>query len=173
MKESIGYTVSLNIAIVFIVIIFAFIGVMISYYKAFKVNNIINHEIEENEGFNDNAQNKINNKLSSLGYRMDQVDCGTTNEVHGYQLGSAPALDGSGRGYCVYYSVDKCIEVDGQTVMEPDDNPLKGYCKAENYNYVIKTYLYFNIPIINQWVKFPIYSRTNSMYACYGNNCGV
>ena len=41
MKQSIGYTVSINTVIVFIVITFAFVGGAITYYKAFKINNVI------------------------------------------------------------------------------------------------------------------------------------
>ena len=41
MKTSIGSTISMNIVFTFIVIIFAFVMAALSYYKAYKVNNII------------------------------------------------------------------------------------------------------------------------------------
>lgn len=172
MKQSIGYTVSLNIVIVFIVIIFAFIGGAISYYKAFKVNNIIADNIEKYEGYNALSKAEINKQLSSLGYNMSGVNCGK-HKVNGYKgAKEAKAIsyqDGSpidqDDGYCVYYNVV------GDCKSDDDDNEVLGYCKAENYNYIVKTYLRFNLPIVNQWLKFPIYTKTNSIYACYGDNC--
>ena len=174
MKQSIGYTVSLNIVIVFIVIIFAFVGGAISYYKAFKINNIIADNIEKYEGYNSLSKAEINKQLSSLGYNMSDVKCGKY-KVFGYPGDSrAKAVSymsgnkgqiqytDNDDGYCVYYNVVQCL----------DNNSLdNGYCRAKSYSYIIKTYLRFNLPIVNQWLKFPVYTKTNSIYACYGDNC--
>ena len=168
MKQSIGYTVSLNIVIVFIVIIFCFIGGAISYYKAFKVNNIIADNIEKYEGYNDLSKNEINRQLSSLGYNMSKVECGK-HKVQGHPGKYVRGIDtnqkftDSDNGYCVYYNVPKCLE--------NNSSGENSYCPAEEYNYIIKTYLRFNLPIINKWLKFPVYTKTNNIYACYGNNC--
>ena len=59
MKESIGGTASLNIALAFISIVFAFLAAALSYYKAFKVNNIISNAIEKYEGFNELSINEM------------------------------------------------------------------------------------------------------------------
>ena len=50
MKESIGYTVSLNIMIVFITIIVAFLCAALIYFKSNKVSNIITSSIEISGG---------------------------------------------------------------------------------------------------------------------------
>ena len=171
MKQSIGYTVSLNIVIVFIVIIFAFIGGAISYYKAFKINNIIADNIEKYEGYNTLSAAEIRKQLASLGYNMSSVNCGV-NKVKGHTAGQSKAInennelvDMNGHIFItfVYYNVSKCLENSSQGYND--------YCPAESYNYIVKTYLRFNIPIVNQWIKFPVYSKTNSIYACYGDNC--
>ncbi len=173
MKQSIGYTVSLNIVIVFIVVIFCFIGGAISYYKAFKVNNAIADSIEKYEGYNDLSKKEIKRQLSSLGYNMSNVTCGS-HKVGAFP-GSTPTKtliigEGGNNGYCVYYNVVKCTKK-GYSVDKTINGSKDPICKAEEYNYVIKTYLRFNLPIINQWLKFPVYTKTNNIYACYGNNC--
>ena len=68
MKESISYTFLLNIVIVFVFTCFAIVMGVLSYYKAFKVNNIITNSIEKYEGFNNLSRNDINLKLNSIGY---------------------------------------------------------------------------------------------------------
>ena len=64
MKESVGYTATLNIVIVFIVIIFAIFAMALSYYKAYKVSNKIIESIEKNEGYNYLAEAEIKTKLT-------------------------------------------------------------------------------------------------------------
>jgi hypothetical protein len=51
MKESIGYTVTLNIMIVFITIIVAFLCAALIYFKSNKVSNIITSGIEKYEEY--------------------------------------------------------------------------------------------------------------------------
>lgn len=179
MKKSIGYTVSLNIVIVFIVIIFVFICGAISYYKAYKVNSLIENSIEKYEGFNELSKREIDRSLSSLGYDMGNVRCNAeVVKVLPDENMGIPRLSGSGKGYCVYYNIVNCastgetdkekIKVGGETLNSGDDIE---YCKAESYNYIIKTYLRFNIPIINKILKIPIHTKTNPINACYGSNC--
>lgn len=177
MKQSIGYTVSLNIVIVFIVIVFAFIGGSISYYKAYKVNNVIEDSIEKYEGFNELSKKDIEMKLSSLGYDRSFVNCGKRN-VKADSSDNKQLIDkvsGSGEGYCVYYNVLECASYQKETIKTGASVLTEGsstqYCKAKYYNYIIKTYLRFQIPIVNRVLKIPVYTKTNSMYACYGGQC--
>lgn len=179
MKASIGYTVSLNIVIVFIVIVFAFIGGSISYYKAYKVNSLIEDEIEKYEGFNELSKKEIDLKLRSLGYDMSKVNCGK-QKVTGSTItdGKVSQLSGSGNGYCVYYNIIEVYTTNdsfNEDVMTQASNFGSGapvsYNRPKRYNYLITTYLRFNIPIINKLLKIPIYTRTNAIYACYGGSC--
>ena len=77
MKESIGYTVSLNIMIVFITIVVAFLCAALIYFKSNKASNIITSAIEKYEEYGTEAQNEINMQLTSLGYgsRSIQSKC--------------------------------------------------------------------------------------------------
>ena len=52
MRQSIGTTFMLNFIILFIFLVFAFLAGTLSYYKAYRINNSIVHEIERFEGYN-------------------------------------------------------------------------------------------------------------------------
>ena len=65
MKESIGYTVSLNIMIVFITIVVAFLCAALIYFKSNKASNVITSAIE-------NIKQKIEDVMS-LGYTKEEV----------------------------------------------------------------------------------------------------
>ena len=52
MKESIGYSVTINIVITFIVIIFAFLAAAVVYFKTNKASNIVVDTIQKYEGYN-------------------------------------------------------------------------------------------------------------------------
>lgn len=147
MKESVGYTVTLNIVITFIIIVFAFLSAALIYFKSNKVSNVITDTIEKYEGYNTIAQNEINTKLTSLGYNKKSVDC--TNYYN--RIGDSerdncgPSLTTGDDGYCVFV----CDEVvDGENY----------------YYYKISTNMMLNIPIINDILDIPIFSNTNRLY---------
>lgn len=143
MKESVGYTVTLNIAIVFIVIVFAFISFALIYYKANKVNKVITNSIEKYEGYNSLSEKEILEKLNSIGYSRKSINC--KKEVNNCNLMevSDSLFNGAGaRGYCIYY----CEE------------------NTNYYYYKIRTNMNLNIPIINDIVNVPVYSNTILLY---------
>lgn len=160
MKESIGYTVTLNIVIVFITIIVAFFWFAAIYFKSNKASNIITSEIEKYEGYNDLSISEIERKLNALGYGSHSIDCApfvndkgankdknTTDDTVG-RCELTDNSDGQGYfGYCVY----ECYEQD-----EDDD--------YEYYYFKIRTNMMIGIPIINDILDFPIYSNTNRLY---------
>jgi len=147
MKESMGYTVTLNIIIVFIVIVFAFLSAALVYYKSNKVSNLITNSIEKYEGYNSYSIDEIAIKMRSLGYSSGsiQVACEgkkTINAGSGVTCELVSNEQGMGKnGYCVYF----CNEND-------------------YYYYRIRTNLMFNIPIINEVLNIPVYSNTNRLY---------
>ena len=151
MKESIGSTASLNIIFTFIAIVFAFLAGTLSYYKAFKVNNIIVNSIEKFEGFNSLSISEINSKLSSLGYQRFSGNC--DNNV-------------------TYRNLEYNLDFD-------DNRNVDGICVYINENndthsdqYLVVTYMSINLPIIGDFLKLPVRTVTSSMYRCYGmNNC--
>ena len=144
MKESIGGVASLNIALAFIAIVFAFVAATLSYYKAFKVNNIINNAIERYEGFNDASINEINLKLNSIGYQRFDVDCDNSNSDYTLDQRSLQI-----KGICVYLN----------------NNP-----DSKTYKYKITSYMTINLPIISEFIKIPVNTVTNEIYGCYGLN---
>lgn len=145
MKESIGSTASLNIMLAFIAIVFAFLAAALSYYKSFKINNVITNSIEKYEGYNDLAISEIDQKLSSLGYQRYEIVCSEEKKFNGKLF---KLVDGSGDGYCIYhYKGDKYDE------------------------YGITTYMTVNLPIVSKFFKIPINTVTNEIYRCYGGVC--
>ena len=163
MKESIGYTVTLNIVIIFITIIVAFFWFAAIYFRSNKASNIIIDEIEKSEGYNDGVARQIKNKLDALGYGSHSIYCAPTISDKA-SVAKKEAIDsdesvtrtcnltlytaGTGKfGYCVY----ECFEYDeaGQ---------------YEYYYFKIRTNMMIGIPIVNEILDFPIYSNTNRMY---------
>lgn len=131
MKESISYTFLLNIIIVFIAISFFAIMGIISYSKAFRVNSKIVNAIEINEGFNSYSKDSINKILTSYGYQKYSVNCPKKD-------GQAAITEASGQeGYCVYY-----------------------FDQGDTYSYGIITYMTFDFPIVGQFFRIPVYTKT-------------
>lgn len=163
MKESVGYTVTLNIMIVFITIAIAFLCAALIYFKSNKVSNIITTAVEKYEGYNTTTINEINKKLASIGYNRKKITCDETVEDKGSNYTNNgkqvcnlvnPSSFGSSEsagqnGYCVY----KCIEANGEYIF-----------------YKIRTNMMLNIPIINNILDIPIYSNTNRLYDFSGNS---
>lgn len=146
MKEGVGYTVTLNIVIIFIVIIFTFLSGILIYFKSNKVSNVITDAIEKYEGYNEKAINEISLKLSSLGYNVNKITCSTSvnssDNDHSIKCNIIDNENAKGKnGYCVYL----CNE-------------------GEYYYYKVRTNMIVNIPIINNILNFPIYSNTNRLY---------
>lgn len=147
MKESVGYTVTLNIVITFIIIVFAFLSAALIYFKSNKVSNVITETIEKYEGYNSFAQNEIDTKLTSLGYNKKPVNCTKYYNKIGQKERSkcsASLTDGSD-GYCVFVCREK----------QKDE---------WYYYYKISTNMMINVPIINNLLDIPIFSNTNRLY---------
>ena len=148
MKESVGYTVSLNIMIIFITVIIAFLCAALIYFKSNKVSNVIINSIEKYEGYNDLSISEINRNLTSLGYNRKEIKCATsvTEKINSTTLTCKLTTLNAGRGssgYCVY----ECFEPGG-----------------EYYYYKTRTNMMINIPIIHDILDIPIYSNTNRLY---------
>lgn len=96
MRQSIGMNAQLNLIITFILIVFGLIAASLSYYKAFKVSNVIIDSIEKYEGYNEFSEEEISRNLSTLGYQGSYRRCGDDN------------LNDTNFGYCVYLDDDDC-----------------------------------------------------------------
>lgn len=140
MRQSIGLTYTLNFIIVFIVITFAFLFGIMSYYKAFKVNSRVSDTIENHEGYNSLSIAEIDNVLNTLGYIKGAPNCPKRR----YKNVEYASISTNDYALCVYeYPVDTHT----------------GY-----FRYGIVTYINFDIPLIGQTLKLPIYSETEKIY---------
>ena len=163
MKESIGYTVSLNIMIVFITIIVAFLCAALIYYKSNKVSNVITSGIEKYEGYDDVAIEEIGRKLTSIGYGSKAIYCdaevvdnGAFNSVGQHKCDLIQKENSQGeRGYCVYvcYEENKFATKAGKKVYT-----------GEYYYYKIRTNMMVDVPLVDDVLNIPIYSNTNRLY---------
>ena len=136
MRQSIGAAFSLNIIIVFIVIVFSSIAGILSYTKAFRVNSKIVNAIEKHEGWNDPARKEITEKIKILGYYVkdNNINCPVRDGIKGQS--------DAYQQYCVYQHEVK-----------------------NNYiEYGILTYMYFDIPVVGRLFKIPIYTITDRIY---------
>lgn len=140
MKQSIGLTYTLNFVIIFIVITFAFLFGIMSYYKAFKVNSRISNAIENHEGYNTLSSEEIDKVLGTLGYRSEKVSCPTRT----YKNKVYNSVSTNDYAICVY----EYLPVNSS-----------GY-----FRYGIVTYIYLDIPIIGKTLKLPVYSETEKIY---------
>ena len=151
MKQGISYTVDLNIAFIFIVIVFTFMSAVIIFFKSTKINNAIASSIEKYEGFNALAVEEINGKITSLGYQTGSISCGGHDDGN---CNTEPELVGNGsNGYCIYYCQEK---IDGSWY----------------YYYKIRTRLMINFPIIGKMFDVKAYSNTVKMYDFEQNRLG-
>ena len=139
MKESIGYTVTLNIVIVFIVVVFAFLSATIVYFKSNKISNVVMNSIEKYEGYNSLSIKDINAQMEALGYNESKITC-KQEDNNGCLL--QDSANAGIKGYCVY----------GCNLND------------EYYYYRVRTNMSIDIPIINDLLNIPIYSQTNYMY---------
>lgn len=154
MKESIGYSVTINIVITFIIIIFAFLASAIVYFKTNKASNIVVDTIQKYEGYNKTAKIEIRKKLSSLGYGSRSINCvqslSTTSAYYAGVKATCTFTDPGvatarkNEGYCVYICVDDGID--------------------DYYYYKIRINMMINVPIIGDLLDIPIYSNTSRIF---------
>lgn len=135
MREALGNTFIVNIVIIFVIVfVFLFVG-SISYTKAFKIKNKIINYIEDSGSFDKATQERIAATLKETGYR-------------------------------VVAGVPKCNDRGGELLTREANNYR--YCVVRYTNdkgtyYGVTTYIYFDFPIINSLLEFPVYGETKIM----------
>ena len=160
MRESIGTSFLLNFIVIFLVFVFAFLAGTLSYYKAYKVNNAILHAIEKYEGYNQLSIAEINNKLSSLGYNIDNIDCPRTRFVNGNSDIVGTLISQDSDGYCIYLYFNENAPKrynDGVDTDEPATTNIY-------YSLGVATYMRLQIPVIGGLVRLPVYSKSYNIY---------
>lgn len=143
MKEAIGTSLVFSLMMVFISVMIAILIGSISYSKGFKVRNRIIDRIEEYKGFSTTGDValKIEEDLKNVGYRIvEDVDCADM-EYNGGTVSSLTNNNFNYYNYCVYeYKTDR-----------------------GNY-YGVTVFIQFDIPLIGNYIKLPVYGETRIMY---------
>ena len=118
MKEAIGQTISLQVILVFMIFLNAFLAFSVNYTKAFRVKNKVINEIEQNEGINNTSRTNIQNYTAKVGYTGKDDGSSWKNgiKVVPVCVGSVGASGDcenpiSGKKYRVYYSVTTSINI--------------------------------------------------------------
>jgi len=145
MNSPIGHTFMYNIIILFVVIVFAFLMGIMSYYKAFKINNRIVGTIEKFEGYNSLSLEEINQHLRTLGYRIRQDGSYTSKCKSSYRNMQLVSINNTEQfEYCIY--IDQ-------------ENPKN----KEYFQYGILTYMHLDLPLVDK-INIPVFTRTNRIY---------
>lgn len=149
MRSAIGNTFILNLILIFIGIMMIIYVGGIAYNKGFKIRNRIIDIIEENGGYTASAKSAIAYDLTSVGYKVvtnNPYECsdrqyGTV--VHDRVTGSYD--------YCVYEFPD-------------------GSGANRGTYYGVTVFISFDIPIVSETVKIPIYGEGRVIYDKNGIN---
>lgn len=159
MKEAISGAMTLQIIVIFMIIINCYLAFSVNYTKAFRVKNEIRSIIEKNEGLTCSAMTQINDLMLKTNYKMnDKFETWCTN--NGYTVATAPA--GS---FCYKYQK---IDVSGTS---NEDNLYKGAY------YTVATFVNVDIPLINNVLPFAgnlflVKGETAQIYSS-GNNSEI
>ena len=139
MRDATGGALLINIILTFIVIFIALLSSSINYSKAFKVKDRIIDIIEEERAYNDDAKAKIHSYLKDVGYIIStQQTCSCGSDRKCTNL-TPTARENSGYRYCVYK-----------------------YTDANQVYYKVVAYMYFDMPIVSDVLKIPVYGETRS-----------
>jgi len=167
MRESIGTVSLLNFVLFFIFLVFAFLAGSMSYYKAFRVNNLMVSAIEKYEGFNEYAKEEIDVSVSNLGYENVDFNCPNTKGEKGYlvKLGNDNVQnwnmndaystgDRGYSGYCVYRTRNDQINSDSD----------KAYYTDQYDVYEVVTIISFKFPVVQDLIKLRVSAKTDRIY---------
>ena len=138
MKEAIGNSYLIMIAMIFLFIIMGLLVSALSFSKAFKAKNKIINVIEKYNGYNSESQEEVETDLFKMGYKTGKTGrtCETIDNmtiVHDTVAGSYD--------YCVY-------EVK----------------TSRGYYYHVVTFTHFDIPILNDYVVFNVKGDSRTIY---------
>lgn len=158
MKESIGYTSTLNIVIIFILISFAILMAIMSYSRAFKINNRIMNEIEKCEGYNTCTVKEIDRILTNYGYYTadSNFTCPRRDGIQAVQ--NPTALDDEGQPIRIN-GFEMCVYIDLDENNQNNDY-VKKINGKDHYRYGVLTYYHVDLPLI-EWFRLPVFTRTN------------
>lgn len=159
MRDAIGGAMTLQIILIFMIIINCYLAFSVNYTKAFRVKNEILSIIEKNEGLTCSAVEQINDFMLKNNYKMNEkFEVWCTN--NGYSVADVGA--GS---FCYKYQ-----KVDIQGTSNEDSKYKSAY-------YTVATFVNMDIPLINNIIPaagniFLVKGETSQIYSS-GNNSEI
>ncbi len=160
MRESIGTISLLNFIFIYIFIVMAIIAGTISYYRAYRVNNVIVRAIEKYEGYNKLSAEAAEEGLVTLAYERINIDCAKNRKQYvdkTHYITGKLANSGTYKtdGYCVYrYENDTSFKTKSGSLATTD--------RYDTYEVV--TYMSLNIPFLNNVLKMKTSAKTLRIY---------
>lgn len=161
MKEAMSNALILNIIIIFLFIFVILFAGSTAYTKAFKVKNRIISIIERNEHIviakginNSEVLTEIKTALADASYTIvmnNDVKCTSALNKRFGNLNQTYNVVNTGTNsyrYCIAEFYDQNSAMHGKY-------------------YAVITYMYFEIPLINQKLEFPVYGETKTMGIAY------
>ena len=154
MREAIGNTFIVNLLMLFIGVMSALLVGSVSYSKAFKVKNRIIYTIEKYGGWDVYTSTGTNVVQSEIEANLQQI---------GYPLVVASPFVGG------------CRQKDGATIVYGGhsnggaSHNTYHYCVYEyendkGYYYGVTAFMHFGIPLIGNYLEFPVNGKTKTLY---------
>ncbi len=168
MRDAIGGTLTIQIIIIFLIIVNSYLAFTVNYTKAFRVKNQIISIIEKNEGLTDQARKEIEEYMDKVSYSASYMNsCSSlsrdASQGEGKEWKSMTHQGGAKTSiYC--YAINKQDATGGVD---------EGTTYAGSY-YSVATFVDINIPILKTFfgeiaTKFAIKGETKMIYSS-GNN---
>lgn len=148
MREAIANIGVFNLMIIFIIVLLAFFTGSLSYSKAFKVKDMMISEIQRDQGYEEETQDRIENSLREIGYRVSD---GNRHECRYDDLTGENPSNYNNYDYCVY-------RIEPEPCNENNDN-----ARCIVY-YRVTAYMYFDVPIIGDMIRIPVNGETTTFY---------
>lgn len=152
MRDAIGGAMTIQIIIIFLLLINGYLAFSVNYTKAFRTKNQIISIIEQHEGLTPPAQEKIRSYLTQAHYKVG-AEYFRKAEQKGYVC-----FEG---GYCV-----KATAIDDTGSNDPGNTYRGSY-------YSVITFVNIDVPIINKifpfFDVFQVKGETKTIYSS-GNN---
>ncbi len=142
MRDAMGAGWIFGICLVFIILFVAYLAITLNYARAFRIKNYIVSEIEENEGYNDNLEQKLETYLTEQGYNAYGV-CdpymtdGSTQEDWALDkcIGNTSEVPANQCSICIYRKIaDKQKDKD---------------IRAQRSYYRVVAFFRFDLPVIS------------------------
>lgn len=142
MKEAIGTSFVFNLVMIFVGVFIALYVGSIAYTKGYKVKNRIIDIIEKHDGYTMDAVDEIDANLAEIGYQIN-LNQACEDKVNPEDNQSPiKSLNQNGNyKYCVYE-----------------------FKTSKGMYYGVTTFIHFDIPLIGQFLEFPVYGETRIIF---------